>query len=312
MCATSSLAVSPPDMTTPYRSPGERAPDPAAALERQRKRTSAARVRAIMAALAVVLPALLGVLFLRQIHRLEALVDHGVRAEATATRVEPNNATTYAYTYLGGVYTSSTLYAKAPFPPGATFPVRVLPEDPAFSRPGGDGAVAAAEAASNRRRTPLFLAGFFGFFALFAALAHRDVRRIERDTPPRVPPSPRTLGRVVACVLLAVVLGVNLDPAVRAVHAKALGGAWLGLSPTVVVSAIEVVLFLPFFVVAEHLMRLLARERGGPPVGVLGLTLLLLRVDRPYRRSRNVVLAGLAYFFVLLLAWIAFASAKGI
>lgn len=312
MCATSSLAVSPPDMTTPYRSPGERAPDPASALERQKKRTSAARVRAIMATLAVVLPAILGALFVRQVHRLEALVDHGVRAEATATRVEPGHATTYAYTYLGGVYTSSTLYAKAPFPPGATFPVRVLPEDPAFSRPGGDGAVAADEAASNRRRTPPFVAGFFVFFALFAALAHRDVRRIERDAPPRVPPSPRTLSRVVACVLLAVVLGVNLDPEVRAVHAKALGGAWLGLSPTVVVSALEVVLFLPFFVVLEHLMRLFARERGGPPVGVLGLTLLLLRIDTPYRRSRNVVLAGLAYFFLLVFGWIAFAAAKGI
>lgn len=185
MCATSSLAVSPPDMTTPYRSPGERAPDPASALERQKKRTSAARVRAIMATLAVVLPGILGALFVRQIHGLDALVDHGVRAEATATRVEPGHATTYAYTYLGGVYTSSTLYAKAPFPPGATFPVRVLPEDPAFSRPGGDGAVAADEAASNRRRTPPFVAGFFVFFALFAALAHRDVRRIERDAASR-------------------------------------------------------------------------------------------------------------------------------
>lgn len=312
MCATSSRAVSPPDMTTPYRSPGERAPDPAAALERQRKRTSAARVRAVTAALAVVLPALLGVLFLRQIHRLDALVDHGVRAEATATRVEPGRATDYTYTYLGGVYTSSVRYAVAPFPPVATFPVRVLPEDPAFSRPGEDGEVAAAEATRNRRHTPLFVAGIFAFFALFSALAHRDVRRIERDAPPRVPPTPRVLGRVVACVLLAVVLGVNLDPAVWEVHAKALGGAWLGLSPTVVVSAIEVVLFLPFFVVTEHVMRLLARERAGPPVGLVGLTLLRLRVDRPYRRSRNVVLAGLAYFFALMLGWIAFASAKGI
>lgn len=299
-------------MTTPYRSPGERAPDPAAALERQRKRTSAARVRAVTAAFAVVLPALLGVLFLRQIHRLDALVDHGVRADATATSVEPGRATDYTYTYLGGVYTSSTRYAHAPFPPGATFPVRVLPEDPAFSRPGGDGEIAAAEVASNRRHTPLFVTGIFVFFALIAALAHRDVRRIDRDTPPRAPPSPRVLGRVVACVLLAVVLAVNLDPAVREVHTKALGGAWLGLSPTIVVSAIEVVLFLPFFVVTEHLMRLLARERAGPPVGLVGLTLLLLRVDRPYRRSRNIVLAGLAYFFALMLGWIAFASAKGI
>ncbi|MBK8215309.1 MAG: hypothetical protein IPK71_16335 [Myxococcales bacterium] len=299
-------------MTTPYRSPGERAPDPAAALERQRKRTSAARVRAIMATLAVVLPAMLGALFVRQIHRLDALVDHGVRAEATATRVQPDNATTYAYTYLGGVHTSSTLYAKAPFPPGATFPVRVLPEDPSFSRPGKDGEVAAAEAASNRRRAPLFLGGFFVFFALFAALAHRDVRRIERDTPPRVPPSPRTLGRVVASVLLAVVLGVNLDPAVQAVHTKALGGTWLGLAPTLVVSAIEVVLFLPFFVVLEHLVRLLGRQRGAPPVGVIGLTLLLLRIDAPYRRSRNVVLVGLGYFFLLVFGWIVFAAAKGI
>ena len=59
-------------------------------------------------------------------------------------------------------------------------------------------------------------------------------------------------------------------------------------------------------------MRLFARERGGPPVGVLGLTLLLLRIDTPYRRSRNVVLAGLAYFFLLVFGWIAFAAAKGI
>jgi hypothetical protein len=265
-----------------------------------------------MAALAVVLPAVAGSLFVRQIHRLEALADHGVVAEATVTRVETGHATYYAYTYFGGVYGTSVRYADAPYLPGATLPVRLTPEDPAFSRPGADGATASAEAARNRRHTPLIVAGLFVFFALLTFVAHRDVRRIELDTPPRVPPSPRTLGRVAAGVLLAVVLGVNLDPAVQAVHTKALGGAWLGLHATWIVSAIEIALFLPFFVVCEHFVRLLARERGAPPVGVIGLTLLLLRVDAPYRRSRNVVLVGLGYFFLLVFGWIAFAAAKGI
>lgn len=298
-----------------YRDPSPRAPDPATLELEGKKRATLVRWRAGALVLALVVPAIFYAAFERQARRLEALADHGVRATATV-RVVTAQYTEYDYVVDTRAYRSSVAPALAPSRPGEDFPIRVLPEDPSFSRPGKDGAEAAREAASNRSRFPLFLAAPFAVFALVAALAQRDIRRIDRRAAPPRPPSVRTVSRLVAALLVGACLAVNAYDDVHAVQVAAFGERPFGLPVRWVCVVAQAVLAIPFVPVLEHLVRLMfAAQRDGLGGGAVGLALYGTtergRRDE-LRRSWAFVLAGLAYFVVLVGAWIAFASARGI
>lgn len=109
---------------------------------------------------------------------------------------------------------------------------------------------------------------------------------------------------------------MNLYDDVRVVEAKAFGAQPFGLSVTLVVSLVEVLLAVPYVWVLEHGYRIvLAASRDGASLSRAGLFVyfLDLRQRRPeLRSSQNVVLAGFAFFVLLAGAWIAYASALGI
>lgn len=274
---------------------------------------SNARWRTRFAALAVVVPLLLGGLFHRQSARLRALADHGRRASATLVGRRDGGAF-YRYTVAGRTYDWNVRLADAPFPVGAIFPVTYLPEDPSLSRPVWP--YNAANLAAERRPGILygFPAGFFAFFALSALLCHRALVRSRAGLVPAARPvSPVLAGRIVATLMLAAVLSANLDDGVRAVQ-RALWGDTVGALPTVlVVTAAELVLFAPFFRVMPALMRIvLARLAAGGSVSRGGILLAVVTAGPELRRARNVVLAGGAYFALIMGLWIAYAGWRGV
>lgn len=298
-----------------YREPAPMPPDAAAMALVARQRTGLLRARFVALALALVVPALFFLLFERQARRLDALADHGIRVDAIVTSAETSRYTHYEYEIEGVAYRWNVAREAAPLPLGATLPVRVLPEVPSFSRPGETGDGAAREAAANRVFYPRILLGMGTFFVGIGALAHTRLRRLARgERPPQ--PDLRLVARGVALVLLLVALGVNADPKVRAVHAAAFGARPLGGSPWLVVSLVETLLFLPFFPILEHVVRIAAyARRDGAGVGPIGLVLYAATLGntRPELvRSRAIAFAGFVYFAAIVGAWIVFTSAKGI
>ena len=146
-----------------------------------------ARWRNGLAIAALVIPCGLFLLFERQARRLEALVDHGVPVRAQVTRVSRNGTTHYAYRFGGQQFTWNVKRKQAPYRVGQRFDAVVLPEDPALSRPVAVSARVAPEIARNRTFSKFAVAIAFAFFAGFALLLHRDVRRLGAgivDGPP--------------------------------------------------------------------------------------------------------------------------------
>jgi len=288
-------------------------PDPAVAEANQKKRAGLVRMRAVALLLAVVVPALLFTLFERQARRLDALADHGVRVDAVVVGV--GAYTEYAYEIEGKSYRWSVRRDAAPFPLGATLPVRVLPDNPAVSRPGEDGAIASRDAAETRGIAPRAMPLVLLFFFLLAGVAHRDLRRLQGATP-AAPLDPRRLGRGLGVVVVAMLLGVNAYDDVHAVQVAAFGARPLGLPVALVCTVVEALLFAPFVLVIEHLMFIMASaRRDGAGVGGIGLGLYMAQLGehRPeLKRPRAIVVAGLVYFVALMGAWIAFTSARGI
>jgi hypothetical protein len=168
--------------------------------------------------------------------------------------------------------------------------------------------------------------GLFVFFAANAAMSHAKLGVLRRRAQEAGMPSaslagenvisPVWLGRIVAAVLLAVLVSVNHDDAVRAVQEKAFGASPLGLGTTLFADLATVVLFAPYFWVMEHAMRIVVQARqDGTWLSRSGLLSYLLEVGKRHpelARSRNVVAFGLGYFFLLLGLWIAYAEARGI
>ncbi|MDI3288051.1 hypothetical protein [Polyangium sp. 15x6] len=276
-----------------------------------------ARARIVFATVALILPLVLALLFRRQELRLRALADHGRAGTATLTAVTRQGSASvahYRYEIGGVVYTWNVDRKKLPGAPGETFDITYLPEDPSLSRPGSYSNVE-LDAELNlpfRRGFPL---GIFVLFGSAAALCHRNVRRLQNGAPlstkPRI--SPDGAGRIVAALLLACLLVVNLDPKVRAVQIAAFGPALFGLPAWLVVALAEIALFAPFFWVFPHLMRLvLHRYAQGGSLSKLGIVLAVAQAGPEERRSRLVVLAGLVYFIALVTAWIVFAESRGI
>lgn len=285
---------------------------------------SHARGRVVFLGLALVVPLLLGAVFQRQIHRLEALADHGRETSATVTSVSSNGTdayTGYWYSVDGVSYTWSVSQAEAPYRPGQSFPVTYLPEEASFSRPGVPPSNAAAEAVANTRFSHRVLLGIFAFFAICAATSHLKLKKLRESAaagvrPPTLVIPPAWLGRGVALVILATTLAVNFDPAVQLVQVKAFGAAPLGMSTTTFACLATVVLFAPYFWVFEHLVHIIVQAReDGASVSKVGLLVYLAGIGKRHPRlvrSRNVVLGGLAFFVVLAGAWIAYADALGI
>jgi hypothetical protein len=259
-----------------------------------------------------VIPLVLFALFNRQVRRLDALADHGMLTTPVSATLR-GNYLEYRYEVDDTLYTSSVGRDQVPRPD--VFEVRYLPEEPTFSRPDSDGSRTRAEAAKNRTNGPKILLGVFAFFALLTGAAHRDLTRRVSGTVRREI-SPRVLAIVTTALLLAATISVNLYDDVREVEAKAFGARPLGLSVTLVVSLVEVILAVPYFWVLEHGYRIVsAASRDGASLSRAGLFVyfLDLRERRPeLRRSQNVVLAGFAFFVILAGAWIAYASALGI
>jgi hypothetical protein len=71
----------------------------------------------------------------------------------------------------------------AAFSAGNVFKVVYLPADPSLSRPIADRSLAALESAQNRSFSWKVLLGAGLTLALFAALAHLDLRRIRKGAP---------------------------------------------------------------------------------------------------------------------------------
>jgi hypothetical protein len=288
--------------------------------EEKRRRLIAtdARGRIVFAAIALVVPLAIGLLFRRQELRLRALADHGRAGTAILTAVARQGSGGYAYYRyeVGGVvYTWNVDRRELPGAPGETFAITYLPEDPALNRPGASYSRERLEAELNlplRRGVPL---GIFAFFAGAAGLCHRNVRRLQSGVPlstkPRV--SPEGAGRIVAGLILGCLLAVNLDPKVRAVQAAAFGPTPLGLPVMLVVSLAGVALFAPYFWVFPHLMRLVMdRYARGGSLSKIGIVLAVAQAGPEGRRSRIIVVAGLVYFVALMAAWIAFADSRGV
>lgn len=269
-----------------------------------------------LAAAAVLVPALFLALFERQARRLEALADHGVVTEATVVSASASRYTDYAYVFAGERYTWNVSRSDAPFATGSTFPVRVLPEAPSFSRPGATGDAPAAEALTNRAFFPKILLGMMLFFAGMAAFAHRQLGRLERGEGPGKPLSPRGMGHTIAFLMWGLVLSVNAFDDVRAVQSQAFGARPFGLPVTLVVSLAQSVLFVPYFWVMAHAMMIVDRaRRDGASLSKVGLLVYLARVHELHPdliRSRTIVSLGVAYFGVLAAAWIAYANHLGI
>jgi len=142
------------------------------------------RWRAGLGIAAVALPLALFLVFERQARRLDGLATRGELVDAHVTGVSLDEGTTfYAYSVNGTEYTWNVARADAPYATGHVFPATYLPDDPTLSRPIADRTLAAREAERNRRFSWKAVLGLAATLALFAALTHRDLRRLRLGAP---------------------------------------------------------------------------------------------------------------------------------
>jgi hypothetical protein len=285
---------------------------------RQRLVASASRARLAFALLAIVVPLALHLLFARQERRLRALADHGRATTAVVTHVTRGTGghnTHYRYEVDGHAYTWNVAYPKAPFARGMRLPITYLPEDPSLSRPVVPYAQDQLLGELNRPVRMGFPIGLLVFFGGAALLSHRSVVRLRRGEPLRTKPllSPAAAGRLVAILLLAVVIGVNFDPKVRATQTAAFGATPLGLPVSLVVTVVELLLFAPWLWVFPHLMRIVMdSQRRGGSLTKGGIVMAVWHAGPEWRRSKRIVVGGFLYFVAIVAGWIAFAAWKGI
>ena len=269
--------------------------------------------------LAILISVGLHFLFERQAGRLDALADHGRATAARVTGASRQDGRTYveyAYSVEGVTYTWSVEQADAPYGLGETFTVIYLPESPSLTRPYAEKERAAAEASENRSFATKVIAGVFAFFAFNALLSEVKLRKLRGGRAAGLVVSPRRLGHIVASLILLVVVLTNFASDVATVQVKAFGAAPLGIPVAVFVAFVEVILFLPFFWVFEHLMRLVERaRRDGGSLGKVGIAWYVLSTAKRHpelRRSRAIALGGLGYFWLLAGSWIAYAGSRGL
>lgn len=127
---------------------------------------------------------------------------------------------------------------------------------------------------------------------------------------------------ILSVVVYAILVGIHLDPEVRATSVKAFGARPFGVPVTLVVITAESLLFLPVPWVFFHLMHVMTRmmndrkERGaGAPIHLWGFLAEIgrgWRRNNDLRRSYTVVLSGLFYFVVVCAGWITYTAIRGI
>jgi hypothetical protein len=117
---------------------------------------------------------------------------------------------------------------------------------------------------------------------------------------------------LVSAAIYAVILGVNFAPEVRAKQVEALGAQPLGVPVTLLVCALETLLFLPMPWVCWHALWIAAAAQGdGKRFGIA----YLLQVGKYHpllRRSQRVCFGGLVYFAAIATTWILYTLSHGI
>ena len=287
--------------------------DPIAEERRRRILASDTRWRVIFAVATVVLPLVLYLVFHRQELRLRALADHGRAGTAVVT--DASQYTHYEYEVGGATYTWTVDREKAPYALGASLPIVYLPEDPSLSRPGTVYGPAELAADLNLSFVHRLLLGIFAFFAGASLLCHRQIRRLRRGEPLRTGPriGPDWLGRIVALLILGATLSADADAQVQVVMAKVFGATPFGLPVVAVVAVGEILLFMPYFWMLPHLMRIvMVSQASGGSLSKLGIVLAVAKAGPEQARSRWVVIGGIVYFVALMAAWIALAASKGV
>jgi hypothetical protein len=259
--------------------------------------------------LGILLPLGLRALLERQARRLDALASDGVTAEATVTAIDRRGSsayTVYEYSVDGTRHTWNVARVEAPFAVGERFAVLCSPAHPGLSRPTTDRARVRAEAAGNRSLTLKLMLGVLIFFGVNAILSFRKFWRLLEAKPgsDAILISPEWLGRVVALLVLGAMLFALNTPS---------GGA--PKAPPAA-SLVVAFLYLPFFAIFQHLMMIVVQAvRDGRSTSKLGLATFIARAHQLHpelARSRRIVLAGFAYFVLLVGGWIAYATLRGI
>ncbi len=117
-------------------------------------------------------------------------------------------------------------------------------------------------------------------------------------------------------IIYAVLIGVHLDPNVRAKSIEAFGRRPFGYPVTVVVIAATTILYLPAPWFTHHFMLLAYHSaRDGEATGRFGLFLDIFAIhDRhPHlHRSQSIAIAGMLYVAAIAAAWIVYAASRGI
>jgi hypothetical protein len=126
--------------------------------------------------------------------------------------------------------------------------------------------------------------------------------------------------------IYAIVIGVNLDPAVTKVQAGVAGDRPFGIPVRDFFMALNAVLFFPVFWWTSSLMKLQAyasRKQEGLATALLAsvftmfeLALLFTSVKATtppdIRRARNIAFAGFLYFAALVTVWIVLTARAGV
>jgi hypothetical protein len=273
--------------------------------------------RWVLPALAVGVPWLLYTSVYANDARLRGLLTRGVTTDAHVTGYNTAGREWHAqfeYQVGGQLYTGSVLAEHAPVTPGLALPVVYLPEDP---RHYHVGAPLTADAIERERRKSL-PAVFWPAVLFGGAFVGNevDIRRRRKAAAATTAPfmRPAASGRLVSGLLLAVLLGVQLDPNVRAKSVEAFGPRPLGFPNIVFVLLLTTLLWLPLPWVFRHGMSLMHWKLAAgyrPRQFVWKRFVGQPDVDPDLRRSQAVVLFGALYLVALAGGWIAYAAWRG-
>ncbi|HZN65159.1 MAG TPA: hypothetical protein VFB66_07630 [Tepidisphaeraceae bacterium] len=248
--------------------------------------------------------------------RQQGLLTRGVATEAHVTGYSTASGKRFAhfeYQVDGNVYTGSVSADNAPMNPGLPLTVVYLPEEPRHHHAGRPLTSEDIERERRASWTPVVWPALL-FGAAFGG-NEVDIRRRRRNAAAGPALGPAAARRLVAGLILAVLLGVQLDPNVRATSVEAFGARPLGLPNLMFVLVLTTLLWLPLPWVLRHGMALLNGKLAagyGPRQFVWKR--FVGRADAPpdLRRSQAAVLFGALYMFVLVAGWIAYTAWRGI
>ncbi len=273
-------------------------------------------IRWVSLSLAVAIPLLFTWTYYSKGAELRALKTRGLQVQGVVTNLSRSGATTFVhfrYTVAGVDYAWNVDGNDAPGTIGAPLAVTYLPENPGrpwVGPPLNDKAIR-EKTTSLLTAIPLAL-GVFSLSFLVNEIQLRRQRPLSGNTPVRPLWSPTAATMIVWLVVLAALLGANFDPRVRAIQEKILGLYPLGMPTVVFVIVVTLILYAPYYWVFRHFIVIIQQariDRAGR--GKTGLLLYLLNVGRLHpelRRSQAVVVAGIAFFAAIGVAWIAYTS----